>query len=408
MEYLCESTQLNENSTQYLLQTFDLAKAYIEDTNCLEGTGITLIDVKRLYDYSAKNKLSKPEPMVADYAGKPGAFVFRHWAEKVIGKRPTAKLFKGFHDTSLKTGSVKGSWTPSPQDMESLICLAYNSTNGLLDNTQKKQLIKASEIVRKLNKGMLMEDDIASSDRAIVYYKQNQAQLDLVADAINKFIGSKVSASPLNKLENSEQATSEWIQFGNFDKKPNNTPKTDIITDNGKFKISLKCGDTGAQLMSGAEHESIATIQTAINSVPETPNIKKLKRILAQDNLFARKGRKDVEEMEPAELAAFRKEAALNTKPLETLLKNMQKTDPEFIEALAYEAMTGNVKFGEKSNSSANTVLVWSLEKPHVNKMYTTADYLKHVFDKMKITIGFKSANNNTFQSLRIITPKEK
>ena len=62
LEYLLESQQLNENSMQYLIASFGQAKEYIEKYNCLEDTGLTMDDIKKMFEYFRENSFRENPP----------------------------------------------------------------------------------------------------------------------------------------------------------------------------------------------------------------------------------------------------------------------------------------------------------------------------------------------------------
>jgi hypothetical protein len=91
-------------------------------------------------------------------------------------------------------------------------------------------------------------------------------------------------------------------------------------------------------------------------------------------------------------------QATIN-KDLNQVFQQMCKDHPKFFEALCYEAATGEEKFGKNNNSVPNFILEWSEDSE--SKIYTIDEYLKH--KTWKPVIGFKTANDRTSTSLRIL-----
>ena len=405
LEYLLE-----EKKQMFFLQTFEVAKAYFEKTNTLSDSGLKLSDIEKIYQYIDSNKGKIPqdkiEPIVADYKGQFGVYAFRRWVKKLFPKLIPNGKFKGFHDTQItvKTNTAD-TWKPNAQAMESVICLACNNVNDLLTTQQKKVLLAAEQKLTAIKEGELTEDEIADSEKANIYYLKHKDELNAIANTLtDKF--KSVQFSPMDKLANSEHVTSEWKENGNYGKfKANNTPKTDIISKDGKVKVSLKQGDKGAQLMSGVQRESAATIISAIKKIHGEKKYKKILNILNDPNFkFAKFSLK----MTDDELVAAKKPAIENVKELNNLLEAACSEDRELKYAIMYEAATGETKFGENAVSTANAVLVWSIANPALNYADNIDEYINKILDKAKIFIAFKTTESSTFQVLRITTPKGK
>lgn len=87
------------------------------------------------------------------------------------------------------------------------------------------------------------------------YYAADKSTWDAYVDAMLK--DSKLHAAfkagrSLRKLEASDSVTDTWKKYGQVAGKPfrpSKTPKTDIITSDGKMRISCKKA-SGAQVMS--------------------------------------------------------------------------------------------------------------------------------------------------------------
>ena len=79
---------------------------------------------------------------------------------------------------------------------------------------------------------------------------------------------------------------------------------------------------------------------------------------------------------------------------------------PNYKEALYKEAMTGLHKFTNESFCKANCVFVWDDININNNKIFTIDEYYKHIENKSKVSVDFKSwpSSNVSGQTLKIIT----
>lgn len=260
---------------------------------------------------------------------------------------------------------------------ESVICEAWNS--------QGKSLGKYTDFVAK--KGLNPQE---------------------VCENIYKCIIEANILSPddeLAKLENSPDTTQEWYDLGMYTKKPNTTPKTDIISDKkGLCKISVK-EESGARLMSGAVNETIATIRAAVNNsgnkevqdfvneiVNELKDKKTRGRITGTTKNILKKlslrTDKEVPPEDESEKIIWEIEQA--KEKLAALIEHLKKF-PDVYHALLKEAITGEVKFGKNNPACANYILTWD------NKgkcyIYTTDDYIEKFGKEYKIYATYKSSS---------------
>ena len=186
----------------------------------------------------------------------------------------------------------------------------------------------------------------------------------------------------------SNPVTAYWKSFG----AGNTTPKTDVLI--GKQRFSVKVGM--AQLMSGGKSESTATFNVAMKQakgLEKKPQSKKVSAIL--ENFVTAS-------LAPGQLRAIIKsgknevvnagEAAHKEcmKELGTLFEQSK----EFKIAFAREAMSGFGKFGEKSDSAAEFMLVSSHDGSdvQVHSVYDDA-YCESIADKMKLQARFKTSS---------------
>ena len=129
---------VNKTSSGYLLlKTYEDAKEFFKDKQySLKKLNLRLQDIKAIYDIAKKhNKIS---PIVANYKSKK-VFVFRRWIDNYLNEwqsithnshitdswfwTPVHGIYAGPHNTNLKESGV---YTPSAEDMESIIAFAFN------------------------------------------------------------------------------------------------------------------------------------------------------------------------------------------------------------------------------------------------------------------------------------------
>lgn len=138
---------INKTSSGYLLlKTYEDAKEFFKDKqDSLKKLNLRLQDIKAIYDIAKKhNKIS---PIVAHYKSKK-VFVFRRWIDNYLNEwqsithnshitdswfwTPVYGIYAGPHNTNLKESGV---YTPSAEDMESIIAFAFNKiTNQNYDD----------------------------------------------------------------------------------------------------------------------------------------------------------------------------------------------------------------------------------------------------------------------------------
>lgn len=156
--------------------------------------------------------------------------------------------------SNLYKGSAALDDEVKPDEMESCICLAFNTLNNTLNSSEKDMATEAENIT---------EANSTTSNKVYNYYMSNKDKVDACAKPL--FSVAKKN-DRFDKLENEVPVSDEWIKLGKYEQlnnKPNKTAKTDIISSSGKCRISLK-KETGARLMSGKQSEAIATIRTAL------------------------------------------------------------------------------------------------------------------------------------------------
>lgn len=378
-----------KNEIRYLIQDFgdienkDDKTTAIGFFNNLSKEELSII--KFIYDWRNQNKKlkeikSKPAPIIANYNGIKGAFACRRWVQdnlpNIISKLKSIKTFKGFHNTNIK--DTNSQYVPSAQDMELVICNAYNQVNGLADFKKfEGENLEKSELIAN-------------------YYIDNKEVFDKIVSIIPK--GNK----SLNKLAN-QPTSKKWSELGSFgNNKPNTTPKTDIYTEDGKLKISCK-EINGSQLMSGSYNEAKATIMSAIEkSKISGDDIDELKKLL-ENPWYKIKSEKGIAKLKrEGNKEVLDAEVTLNKTA--KLFNKIIKSNKDFENAILREAMTGEVKF-DNGLGTATSVLVWDEKNPDNSKFYNIDEYIKHIkTSNLQYLFNFKSANNSSWQNMRILT----
>jgi hypothetical protein len=184
----------------------------------------------------------------------------------------------------------------------------------------------------------------------------------------------------------SSPITSFWKSHGAV----NTTPKTDIII--GDKKISLKVGPS--QLMSGAGNELTATFYAALKN---SPNVQKeivdniadtIKKVFVKGttksgNVRQAKQRGDDEILNTAvnKMGDLKKE-----------IKTFFESNPEFLINFAYEAATGEEKFGGNLGT-ADYILSISSDYKNGKLHKIDKNYAKELANKMKLDISMKSGS---------------
>ena len=185
--------------------------------------------------------------------------------------------------------------------------------------------------------------------------------------------------------------TREWAQhFEGGVPASTRTPKTDFIV--GKSKISLKSGGA-AQLMSGAKAETTATFHAAAKSLDNKALSNKLLRMITQ--------------LAPAGVASGQLGTVIKQgkdkvvmkanaihKELQEELKSVFANNQKFANAFAYEAMSGDTKFGRQSPGSCTYFLNVAFDGKSANlKKVNDSSYVSKIAAQMKPSVRFKTGS---------------
>jgi hypothetical protein len=185
-------------------------------------------------------------------------------------------------------------------------------------------------------------------------------------------------------------------------------PKTDILIKdkNGKVinRVSVKNGSS--QLMSGMKGESRSVLKTAAKEshLEEDPGFQDL--IDNVNNFIQRKsfGGLDfgkVHTPEAEKIRSFHKNAS-------KALVEYVNSNPKFLKSIIKEAMTGNNKFGKKSEATADTLLYLD-PKGDINKccmVKITDSLITKIAKESSLNFSIKSVGKKSSSAMRIQTPE--
>ena len=211
---------------------------------------------------------------------------------------------------------------------------------------------------------------------------------DMVEDAKNILKQTKLTGGTEAYQLGSSSAglTSFWKEHGAV----NTTPKTDIVID-GK-KISLKVGPS--QLMSGAGNELTATFYAALKNTPGVQ--KKLVDEIASSikDVFVRGTTKsgNVRQAKKAGDDPILNKAVDEMGTLKVKIADFLESNKEFKTAFAYEAATGEEKFG---NNDGTAKYILSISSNYKNGVLHPIDksYASKISNKIKLDINMKSGS---------------
>lgn len=219
---------------------------------------------------------------------------------------------------------------------------------------------------------------------------------------LKKELGGKLTGKADRTGGGSVGVTDLWSQYWAPQSVPasTKTPKTDIVI--GGKRISLKAGPD-AQLMSGGVNESTATFYAAVDQ-------------MGKDKLTGIYGKIEdaILNLAPARVAGGKLADVIKTgedklvtkadKAHKVLMKDMNslfKSDPEFGYEFCYEAMTGDVKFGNAAGGKGGTpwaaashMLVCEFDgsKPSIHAAGDRS-YVNKIVNNTKVSVRFKTSS---------------
>lgn len=233
--------------------------------------------------------------------------------------------------------------------------------------------------------------------------KNKLTNIDGLAHNIYESIRKVIGDQQLHKLPAENPTTKQWAEYGAFQRLPNATPKTDIISRDGKFRISVKSA-VGARLMSGSVCEALATLRAAVEAVGDSKaqeELKKLHDILAGKETRGRiKGtargilKKVKSSQDPTtDDDSMSKIRSMNDikEYIDQFTTNYVSNHDDVFEAVIREAITGEVKFGLNSESCCNYILIWHNDGSC--ELYDVEEYIRKFKHEYKIYSAYKSSS---------------
>ena len=192
------------------------------------------------------------------------------------------------------------------------------------------------------------------------------------------------------------EVTKEWARFweGNVPSSTK-TPKTDFIV--GKTKISLKTGGA-AQLMSGGKNESVATFYAALEKTKgnmQKTIVNKLTNMfegLAPSSVAA----KDLRAVIKSQKDEVVNKANAAHKELMSELSGIFAKNTDFRDAFAYEAMSGEVKFGGNLGTCTHFLVTDFDGKSSSLHSVSDKKYVSKIAGQMKVSVRFKTTSVKT------------
>lgn len=378
---------------------------YDEDGNILKiylnrhkDKYITTDEIKQLYEIAEDEK--RACPLIVDYRGVVGNFVFRRWVGKLdIFKHidilnDKGSPYMGLHNTSMRED---GKFFPSAEAYEIIIAYAYNKYRS--EKTMGSDVENIKVVTGHI------PDPNTSAEQIMNYANNNE---NIAKDIVDEI---PTNSYKMRKLPAKEvKVTNDWYEYGSYKDsgfKPNNTPKTDLIaytSDNmnkPKYRISLK-KHGGSQLMSGYENEARATLMYAAEQLPESDKKEHIKSIISR--LFS--GDKWVHGVGSNDLDKKTK-GSENHQDLNEILKEIfaSEENQDYKKLVIMEAMTGQGKFGKDSPACADHIFVWDDVNKANCKFLTVEQYADEILKKgVTISISYKGTNDKSSSALRIVT----
>tara|TARA_R110002012_G_scaffold201081_1_gene370058 strand:- start:392 stop:1579 length:1188 start_codon:yes stop_codon:yes gene_type:complete len=191
--------------------------------------------------------------------------------------------------------------------------------------------------------------------------------------------------------------TSEWSSFWEGGKVPGatKTPKTDLTV--GGVKISLKGGGSG-QLMSGGKNESKATFNAAVDAVGGLEDKLYNSIVTSIEGLASTNLTKGT--LGSAIKAQTDELVNVANKSHKSLMSDLDKlfaNNNAIRDAFAYEAMSGDQKFGKSSKGSCTHILNSSFDGKK-NNLHALSDsgYISKIASQMKLSVRFKSTSQKS------------
>lgn len=201
-----------------------------------------------------------------------------------------------------------------------------------------------------------------------------------------------------------ESTTDFWAEETG---KSSDEPKTDLIsTDEKKLRLSAKKGP--AQLMSAAPQEAKATVLAAARTSGLDGETKtKLMKLISELAGATKTEKLNTGDLKKMDVKQIKSKVNIKAKQvietatkaqtkLQDELRELFNTNPKFKTSFAYEAMTGQQKFGNGSPAEANFVIAFNnsftdVKLEDISKI--SSPMVKKIADKCNVSVSFKSSS---------------
>lgn len=223
----------------------------------------------------------------------------------------------------------------------------------------------------------------------------------LVVNVIKKF--QKEGLIPKGSIAEVVGSSSDYKLSDGWESK-SNTPKTDMLIrdKNGKVvhRVSIKTGKS--QLMSGMKSET----RSVLKSIAKNLNMEddpQFKKIMKSVNSFVHRMKVDsggfgsMHTQKDEEIRKFNKETT-------RMFRQYVDTNEDFRHALIKEAMTGENKFGKKSEAMADSLLYLDPKGDPEKSSFVKINnaLIKKIGKKVSFNVSMKSVGGYTSTSLRL------
>jgi hypothetical protein len=333
----------------------------------------------------------------------------------------SAKKFKIEIDTFIKDNRIKpanyGQGTPSDKDTkvptpsgadwENIICHQYNKLLG--------------------NENF----DPDARDEAKQFYPTYERAGKDSAKSFAKIIGKKGMVQ-FGGGKSRSNLSSFWISKGGSD----GTPKTDMYTSSHNISLKKK---GGSQLASGAKGETLAMYSAALEYLGSGKSgltqIKKIQKEIENNftkisteyskttlETMSKESKKNLSAKDKKDIAQFVTTEAFHKELNEKIKQHLTfEKNPEFMQYLVYEAMSGSRKFSIQK-AKASVCIEFNADNGQISKFIpVTVDgknkfadvpnissELKSLASKAKVYAAWKSGSGSPYSSLRISSTFQK
>jgi len=275
-----------------------------------------------------------------------------------------------------------------------LFLYKYRVTNLLIGPYKMKSFKEYHYIFEGRSRGEAMEEVIVSAVNGKPEPDPTFGIDAAAGEEVAKFLnqnGIKGSAKVLGADQ--MDVTKEWAKFWDGSvPSSTKTPKTDFIV--GNVKISLKTGGA-AQLMSGGKNESVATFYAALEKTKGNMQKELVDKLT---NMFEGLAPSSVASGELSKVIKAKSDEIVNKanaahKELMSELSGIFAKNIDFRDAFAYEAMSGEVKFGGNLGTCTHFLVTDFDGKNSALHSVSDSKYVSKIANQMKVSVRFKTTS---------------